>query len=98
MANLLRIPETVCNVLVMGQIDPLAVAIGAAVRGASVEAGISLTQLAESAGFSWQSLSRRVNGHLAFTYPELVRVAGVTDTTLVDLIARADSIAKRRAA
>jgi hypothetical protein len=98
MVKMLRIPETVCIVLRMGQIDPLAVAIGTAVRGAVVEADLSLTQFAEEAGFSWQTLSRRVNGHTPFTYSELVRVAEITGTTVSDLVQRADRIHKRQAA
>ncbi len=89
---MLRVPETVCIVLHMGQPDPLAVAIGSAARGAITEAGLSLTSFAETAGFSWGTLSRRINGQTAFTYSELVRIADVTGITVAELVARADRL------
>ena len=82
----------------MSQIDPLAVAIGTAVRGAITEAGLTNTSFAHEAGFALNSLSRRINGHQPFDFPELVRVANVTGVPLMEIVARAERILERRAA
>lgn len=82
----------------MGQIDPLAVAIGAAVRSALAEAGHTFTWAGEQAGFSWQTFSRSINGRRAFTFPELVRIAAVAGTTAAEIVERAERIHERRAA
>lgn len=44
------------------------------------------------------TLSRRVNGLLPFTWPELVKVAGVTGVTCAELVTSAQRIHDRDAA
>lgn len=77
------------------KIDPEAVAIGRAVRGAITTAGLSLPEAADQAGLSLSTLSRRVNGTLPFTFPELVRVAAVCGVRVSELAASAERITDR---
>lgn len=76
-------------------IDPQAVAIGQAVRGAIAQAGLTQADVAERTGIALNTLSRRINGLLPFTWPELVRIADVTDVSVSDLAAAAVRIAER---
>lgn len=73
-------------------IDPEAVAIGRAVRGAMATAGLTIGQLATETGISLSTLSRRVNGTLPFTFPELVQIAAVCDVRVSDLALAAERI------
>lgn len=75
--------------------DHDAIAVGQAVRGAIAQAGLSQAQAAEAVTMHLNSFSRRVNGAIAFTYPELVRIASATDVRLTDLVASAERIAER---
>lgn len=78
-------------------IDPEAVAIGRAVRGAVATAGLTLAEAAEQTGIALSTLSRRVNGTLPFTFPELVKVAMVCGVKVSDLALAAERIALRAA-
>jgi plasmid maintenance system antidote protein VapI len=80
------------------QIDPKAVAIGRAVRGAIATAGLTMTEAAEQSHITLSTLSRRVNGALPFTFPELVRMAAVCGTRVTDLAAAAERIMDKDAA
>lgn len=73
-------------------IDPEAIAIGRAVRGAIATAGLSLIEVADRAGMTVSTLSRRVNGTLPFTFPELVRVAAVCGVRASDLALSAERV------
>lgn len=81
----------------MERIDPYAVAIGAAVRGAIAQAGLSQEDAAIQIDMHRNSLSRRINGNLPFTWPEVVRVAQVTGTTAIELATTAERLAKQPA-
>lgn len=80
----------------MVRIDPYAVAIGDAVRGAIAQAGLTQEEAAANAGLSTNTLSRRINGSLPFTWPEIVRLARITDTTPSELATRAERIATKK--
>lgn len=80
------------------QIDPESVAIGRAVRGAIVSAGMSLAEAADQVGIAKRTLSRRVNGTLPFTFPELVKIADVCDIRVSDLAIAAERIAAKAVA
>lgn len=70
------------------------VAIGKAVHSAFVQAGMPrLTEAAAELPMPINTLSRRVNGLIPFTWPELVRVAEVTGVSVTDLAASAVRIA-----
>ncbi|MFC8600149.1 MULTISPECIES: helix-turn-helix domain-containing protein [unclassified Isoptericola] len=70
-----------------------ALAIGHAVKAAISHAGLSQVEIADDAGIALTSLSRRLNGHIPFTFPELVRVCRVLDLNVGDLAERAERIA-----
>ena len=78
--------------------DPLAVAVGRAVRRAIEDAGLTQADAGDSIGLSKRSMSRRITGHLPFTWPELVRVSDVVDVDLSDLLEDAERTAARVAA
>lgn len=82
----------------MAQLDPLAVAIGTAARGAITEAGYSIASFAKESGIPINTLSRRFNGHIPLNYPELSRIANVTGLSIAELVQRAERIAARDAA
>lgn len=75
--------------------EPEAVAIGRAVRGALATAGLSVADGAEQTGITLSTFSRRVNGTLPFTFPELIRVADVCGTKVSELAASAERIIER---
>lgn len=79
------------------QIDPESVAIGRAVRGAIVSAGMSLAEVAERVDIAPRTMSRRVNGALPFTFPELVKIANVCGVKVSELVASAERIVARAA-
>jgi hypothetical protein len=82
----------------MTQRDSQAVAIGQAVRGAIAQAGLSQADAAPRVnGMHLNSLSRRINGAMPFTYPELVAVSRLTGVTVAELVAAAERIAARSA-
>lgn len=82
----------------MAHLEPSAVAIGAAVRGAIAQAGLSQAEASERTGIALNTLSRRVNGLLPFTWPEIVRIANVTGTTASELASIAERLATQRSA
>jgi len=69
------------------------VAIGRAVKAATAHAGRTQAELSTEADIGLNSLSRRLNGHVPFTFPELVRVCHVLGIPLADLTERAERIA-----
>lgn len=75
-----------------------AVAIGRAGRAAITEAGLSLAEYADKAETSLSSLSRRVNGSIPFTYPELVTLSSITGVSLAELMRAAERVTERGAA
>lgn len=77
--------------------DPLAVAVGQAVRVAAARRGVKLIPLGARAGLTQRTMARRVNGHVPFTWPELVRIAEALDTDVADLLAEAEMEAARAA-
>ncbi len=77
------------------QIDHEAVAIGRAVRGAIATAGLTLSQVSELTDITLTTLSRRVNGSLPFTFPELARIATACGVRVSDLALSAERIAER---
>lgn len=74
--------------------DPHAVAIGKAARGALAAAGKNIRSAAPLLDMSTNSLSRRINGTLPFTWPELVKVSELTGTPIHELAATAERIFK----
>lgn len=65
-------------------------------RGAIAQADLTLEQTAGLTGMAINTLSRRVNGLLPFTWPEIVRIAEVTGVTATELAASACRIAERQ--
>lgn len=94
----LRVPNLTRNVRLMAQLDPHSAAIGQAVRGAIAQAGLTQAEAAGRLGMALNTLSRRVNGLLPFTWPELVKVAEVTGVTCAELVMSAQRIHERDAA
>ncbi len=78
-------------------LTPEAVAIGQAVRGAIAQAGMTQAETAMKSGMALNTLSRRINGILPFTWPELVAISAVTGVTCSELAANAERIAARTA-
>lgn len=72
--------------------------MGRAVRGALAEAGLTHAEAAARIGISLASLSRRINGDLPFTWPELVSISDATSVPVSSLIANAERIASEKAA
>lgn len=69
--------------------------MGQAVRGAIAQADLTLAETADKTDMALNTLSRRVNGNSPFTWPEIVRIAEVTDVTCSALVANAVRIAER---
>lgn len=69
-----------------------AVAIGLAVHSIIREAGLSLKAFRERSGIPHVTLSRRINGHLCFTFAELVQVAEITGTSVAEIAERAERL------
>lgn len=82
----------------MAGITPESAAIGQAVRAAVVQAGLTLAETAEATGIALNTLSRRVNGVIPFTWPELVLIAEVTGVSCTELATSAERIAERTTA
>lgn len=72
-----------------------AMAMGQVVRGALAQAGLTQAEAAPRLGFSLITLSRRINGSLPFTWPELVRVSRITEVPVTELALAAERIAAR---
>lgn len=82
----------------MGRINPLSVAMGQAVRGAIAEAELTQAETATRADMALNTFSRRINGVLPFTWPELVRIADATNRGVSDLVSAAQRILNREPA
>lgn len=82
----------------MTSTSPDSVAIGSAVRGAIATAGLKQTDAAELIDLSINTFNRKVNGQIAFTFPDLVKVAEITGTDVRDLVETAIRLTKRGAA
>lgn len=80
----------------MARIDPLAAAIGQAVKTALAEADMTQHEASATTGIAYASLSRRLNGAIPFTFPELIHVARVTGVPLSGLIESAERIIARQ--
>lgn len=80
----------------MGVLDPHSVAIGAAIRGAIAQAGLTQAEAAQRSGIALNTLSRRINGLLPFSWPEVVALAKVTNTTAPELAATAARLAAQQ--
>jgi transcriptional regulator with XRE-family HTH domain len=65
------------------------------VRGAIAQADLTQAEAAAKIGVALNTFSRRINGALPFTWPELVRVADVAGVTVGDLASAAERIASR---
>jgi len=48
--------------------------------------GVTQAIMADRIGISLVSLSRRINGAIPFTWPELVRIAGVLSVSVASLV------------
>lgn len=69
--------------------------MGQAAIGAIALAGLTQAQAADKIGVALNTFSRRVNGHLPFSWPEIVRLAEATDMTVSELVANAERIFNR---
>lgn len=72
--------------------------MGQAVRGAIAQADLTQAQAADKIGVALNTFSRRVNGLLPFTWPEIARVAEVTGLSVSELVADAERIYERKSA
>ena len=79
----------------MGRIDPHSVSIGNAVRAAIAQADLTQAEVAGRTDMAVNTLSRRINGLLPFTWPELNRIAKATGLTIGELVEMAERIARR---
>lgn len=78
--------------------DPRSVAIGRAVKGAITTAGLTLLDVSERTGITTPTLSRRVNGSLPFTFPELCQIAELCGIRASDLAVAAERVISKDAA
>lgn len=69
-----------------------AVAIGLVVASVIREADLTLKEFGQQAGIPHVTLSRRINGHVPFTWPELVKVSDVTGVSLAEIADRAQRL------
>lgn len=67
--------------------DPTAVAVGGVVKALIRGQGLTLTQVSELTGINQTTLSRRVNGVLPFTFPELSAIARLCEVKVSDIAA-----------
>lgn len=67
-----------------------------AIRAALVESGITLSECAKAIRLADNSFSRRMNGHIAFQWNEIVAIAKLTDRPVSDLVANAERIMSLR--
>lgn len=71
--------------------DLLAVATGRSVKGVAAVRAVDLGDLAERIGIARNSMSRRINGHIPFTWPEMFLVAealGMEPSEILDAAQR----------
>lgn len=67
--------------------------ITTAIREKITARGLSQAETAQALGIGRQTFSRKLNGHVDFSLSELTRLAEVFNTTVADLMQRADQIA-----
>lgn len=63
------------------------------IREAAAEKGLTQANIARKLGIGRQTFSRKLNGHNDFSVSEMVRLAEVLGTTVIDLMQRAAQIA-----
>ena len=63
-----------------------------AIRERIAEKGMTHAATARKLGIGRQAFSRKLNGHNDFKVTELARLAEILDTTVTDLMQRADQI------
>lgn len=80
----------------MAHNGPLDVAMQQAIRAALVESGITLSECARAIRLADNSFSRRMNGHIAFQWNEIVAIAKLTGRQVSDLVASAERIMSLR--
>lgn len=68
-------------------------AITTVIREKIAAHGLSQAETAQALGIGRQTFSRKLNGHVDFSLSELTRLAEVFNTTVSDLMQRADQIA-----
>lgn len=66
--------------------------ITTAIREKITAHGLSQAETAQALGIGRQTFSRKLNGHVDFSLSELTRLAEVLNTTVADLMQRADQI------
>ena len=67
--------------------------LSTAIRHSIAEKGLTQADAAKMLGIGRQTFSRKLNGHNDFSVSELVRLAELLGTTVVDLAQRSDQIA-----
>lgn len=67
-------------------------AITTVIREKIAAHGLSQAETALALGIGRQTFSRKLNGHVDFSLSELTRLAEVFNTTVADLMQRADQI------
>lgn len=72
--------------------------LSTAIRESIAGHGLTIAVAAKRLGIGRQTFSRKLNGHADFSVSELARLAGILDTTVADLMQRADQIANALAA
>lgn len=82
----------------MAHNEPHDMAMQQAIRAAIVEADLTSKECAAAIGLADNSFSRRMNGHIAFQWNEIVAIANVTKRPVSVLVAAAERIAGIRGA
>lgn len=67
--------------------------LSTAIRERIAEKGLTQAAIARKLGIGRQTFSRKLNGHNDFSVSELVRLAELLGTTVIDLMQRSDQIA-----
>ena len=66
--------------------------INLVLRGAIAEKQRTTIEIAEAIGISRQNLSKKLNGHLPFTYDELVKASAELGLPMIELVRRAQQL------
>lgn len=66
------------------------------IRAELVRQGSDIESLARSVGVSRQTLSKKLNSHVEFTYGEVQRISQSLGLSLVELVRRAEEAASAR--
>lgn len=88
-----RYPRGAASVPYVAHHEPLDLAMQQAVRAALAEAGMTLSDCANAINLAENSFSRRMNGHIAFQWNEIVAIARATHRSVADLVHAAERIA-----